>query len=238
MKRKQSALSDFWPKKDTSEAPPAREAATPRVTTGKKPQQLSRRLDLWFGPPQDDLSSLLPPTAKRVATEQEPQQSSNRLSFSSGPIQNDLPSLLPPIAERAAINQLPSLPSSTVSERVATDQADSLPSTASEHLATNQTPDGVVTNQASPGSQPFSAKDIYICPYVAIQKCNSAEKFFNTYRSLCGHVSSHHQEDCLPSTYDEDPLENGTSKIPCPRGCGETFTSHQQANHHAKKPAS
>ena len=196
MKRKQSALSDFWPKKDTTEAPPAREAVSPRVTTEQKPHQLSRRLDPWFDPSQDDFSSLLPPAAKRVATEQEPQQSSHRLNFSSGPSQYDLSSSVPPIAER------------------------------------------VVTSQASPGFQPFGAKNIYVCPYVAIQKCDSAEEFFSTYRSLCGHVSSCRQKDCLASTYEEDPLENGTIKIPCARGCGEAFTSHQQANHHAKKPAS
>jgi hypothetical protein len=164
MKRKQSALSDFWRKKDTTEAPPARETAAPRVTAEQKPQK-SRRLD------PDDLSSSLPPTSQK-------------------------------------------------------------------DISSSLAPDRSVTNQAPPGFQPFRAKDIYVCPYVTIQKCHSAERSFNTYRSLCGHVASRHQEDCLPSTYDEDPLENGTSKIPCPRGCGEAFTSHQRVDHHAKKPSS
>ncbi|KAJ8106966.1 hypothetical protein OPT61_g9188 [Boeremia exigua] len=60
--------------------------------------------------------------------------------------------------------------------------------------------------------QPFAKPALYICPYRAKGKCHIA------------------------STYEENPFEDGTLKIPCQRKCGQFFVSHQKACQHAKIP--
>ena len=89
------------------------------------------------------------------------------------------------------------------------------------HAATEQAP------EQQQGFRPFGEKDRCLrLPICGNTKSKGPEKSLNTYKSMCGHVSSHCVRDSLPTTYGEGPLENGTSKIPCPRGCGETFTSY------------
>lgn len=86
----------------------------------------------------------------------------------------------------------------------------------------------------SSGFQPFAKRDVNICPYVATDGCKAKKQAFGTYRDLCLHVRSTHQLEKPPNEYEENPFEDGTNKIPCPRACGEKFSSHQKANHHAK----
>jgi predicted RNA-binding Zn-ribbon protein involved in translation (DUF1610 family) len=95
----------------------------------------------------------------------------------------------------------------------------------------------VATNQHAPVTvtfQPFAEREVYVCPFFSKGRCSDNKAFLDTYRRLCAHVASDHKSHGLASTYAEDPFEDGTPKVPCPRACGANFVSHQKANHHSK----
>jgi hypothetical protein len=91
-----------------------------------------------------------------------------------------------------------------------------------------------MNDTASYANQPFKQLRIYVCPYKAERRCSHKDGFFDSFRGLTQHVRQAHGADGLLSTYEECPDEDGTSKIPCPNGCGHLAVSHQKANFHAK----
>lgn len=84
--------------------------------------------------------------------------------------------------------------------------------------------------------KPFLFPAIRMCPFVAKGLCKHAG--FNTQRGLSTHCRMKHQENGNPiilTTVEEDPLENGTAKIPCRWKCDRFFASYHAANDHSKK---
>lgn len=77
---------------------------------------------------------------------------------------------------------------------------------------------------------------MYLCPYVSVNQCKVPNQTYNTYKSQCTHASSQHFKDPLPTSFDEDPFENGTRKIPCTEGCGKRLVTYQEATYHIRNP--
>jgi hypothetical protein len=74
------------------------------------------------------------------------------------------------------------------------------------------------------------------CPFAKEGKC--PYKGFGTQRGLAAHCKQVHKIESsiamLVSRFQENPLEDGTAKIPCRWGCGKFFSSYHAANDHAK----
>jgi hypothetical protein len=118
----------------------------------------------------------------------------------------------------------------TMSEAVATQSA--LPT------AKRLSPSPSAGNTSNPNRvaiQPFKERATWVCPYKAIGRCSHPKGYFPKFKELTSHVRLKHAKNELVTPYAIDPMPDGTLKIPCPRECGEMFSSHRGANNHAKR---
>jgi hypothetical protein len=76
---------------------------------------------------------------------------------------------------------------------------------------------------------PFERFGLFGCPFCAY-KCKS-----KTGRNA--HVRAKHENATPRKTVEQDPLEDGSKKIPCPKRCGAMFACYKTANFHSKLPA-
>lgn len=89
---------------------------------------------------------------------------------------------------------------------------------------------------------PFEVKDTYWCPYRAAgRECDHRKKpgfaagemkSMDALKQHCFKANDGGKVVLTP--YTVPSLEDGTHKIPCPRGCPRMFSSHNQANDHDK----
>jgi hypothetical protein len=84
--------------------------------------------------------------------------------------------------------------------------------------------------------QPFKERFTWICPYKATGHCSHEKGYFPTFHGVAQHVRLVHADDELVTSYASDPMPDGTSKIPCPKGCDVKSVSHQAANQHSRLP--
>jgi hypothetical protein len=81
---------------------------------------------------------------------------------------------------------------------------------------------------------PFKQPETFTCPFEVLGECPKPAKLKNA-RSVALHVKQKHPGVTI-ETYEHNPLEDGTAKVPCPKLCGRLFSSHHAANDHAKNP--
>jgi hypothetical protein len=81
---------------------------------------------------------------------------------------------------------------------------------------------------------PFKEPEMFKCPFEAIGQCDKKLKLKNA-RSVVLHVQLQHPGQII-DTYETNPFEDGTKKVPCPKLCDRLFSSHHAANGHAKNP--
>jgi hypothetical protein len=70
---------------------------------------------------------------------------------------------------------------------------------------------------------PFKQPETFTCPFEILGECRKPAKLKNT-RSFALHVKQKHP-GAIIETYEQNPLEDGTAKVPCPKLCGRLFSS-------------
>lgn len=85
--------------------------------------------------------------------------------------------------------------------------------------------------------KPFLFPAVRMCPFVAKGLCKHAG--YTKQRALSTHCRMKHKDEngqpIILTTVEEDPLEDGTAKIPCRWKCDRFFASYHAANDHSKK---
>lgn len=84
--------------------------------------------------------------------------------------------------------------------------------------------------------RPFKHIDSYtlVCPFKAQgETCKSATVFKNL-QAVAAHCNQKHARRIIVPFHD-DPLQDGTRRIPCPKKCESLFTTYDAAMQHAKK---
>lgn len=85
---------------------------------------------------------------------------------------------------------------------------------------------------SSKAIRPFATAGVFVCLFKALGQCKRALQAFTNFQGLTAHCNQKHHGQIITSVV-QDPLEDGTRKIPCRRACGKMFASYSATNYHA-----
>lgn len=187
----------------------------PSKRTAAAPAQRNASILSYFSASSVTSPSVNPPAAKKAKLDSELHAPGTTLARHN-------PSEANLTAESPEASQKPSL------------SADSFDSESSDQEEWEEEV-GAPLDTESTSFRPFEPlpPHTYVCPFKAKGLCRRSETFSN-YRALAAHCTQKHHGLTM-SSYEEDPLPDGTRKVPCPRNCASVFASHDAAMQHAKK---
>jgi hypothetical protein len=82
---------------------------------------------------------------------------------------------------------------------------------------------------------PFKQPETFTCSFEVLGECPKPAKLKNARSVAPLHVKQKHP-GVIIGTIEQNPLEDGTAKVPCPKLCGRLYSSHHVANDHAEDP--
>jgi hypothetical protein len=80
---------------------------------------------------------------------------------------------------------------------------------------------------------PFAPLETYVCPLEILGQCKRSETFRDM-KPCANHVHHTHLNRFI-KIVDEDSIEDGNTKVPCPRKGGQMFAQYGPASYHARK---
>jgi hypothetical protein len=101
-----------------------------------------------------------------------------------------------------------------------------------EEIQTSDPDDQYQSDEEDVAICPFEPLDFYVCPFKILGQCKRSETF-QTMKACALHVHKADPRHTI-KTVDQDPLEDGTMKVPCQRLCGQMFARYSSAIYHTK----
>jgi hypothetical protein len=102
-----------------------------------------------------------------------------------------------------------------------------------EETQTSDTNDHHHSDEEHVTVYPFEPLETYVCPFKILGQCKRSETFRDM--KACANHVHRTQPNCVIKTIEEDPIEDGTPKVTCPRNCGQMFAQYGPASYHARK---